>query len=54
MAAYSQTVESIEESSQRNSRPPVSKRRTVSKKKESSIARSKLNQESALSKPFSN
>lgn len=54
MAAYSQTVESIEESSQRNSRPPVSKRRAVSKKKESSIARSKLNQESALSKPFSN
>jgi hypothetical protein len=46
MIGYSQTVESIEESSAKNSRPPVSKRRTLSRKKESSIVRSKLNQES--------
>jgi hypothetical protein len=52
MVGYSQTVESIEESSVKNSRPPVAKRRNLSKKKESSIARSKINQDSSLSKAF--
>lgn len=52
MAGYSQTVESVEESSIKNSRPPVSKRRTISKKKESSIARSKINPDSQLSKNY--
>lgn len=52
MIGYSQTVESIEESSIKNSRPPVAKRRQLSKKKESSIARSKLNPDSSISKAY--
>lgn len=43
MVGYSQTVESVEESSARVSRPPIAKKRNLSKKKESSIVRSKLN-----------
>jgi hypothetical protein len=50
MAGYSQTVESIEESSIKNSRPPVAKRRQVSRKKESSIVRSKINEDNSVSR----
>ena len=38
---YSQTVESVEESSSKFKRPPISKRKSVGKKKESSLSRSK-------------
>lgn len=46
---YSQTVESVEESSTRQ-RPPMIKRKSVGKKKESSIVRSKLNPDQSVSK----
>jgi hypothetical protein len=45
MIGYSQTVESIEESNEK--RPPLSKKRSIGKKKESSIARSKMMGDSA-------
>jgi len=42
MMRYSQTVESVEESSN-TGKPPINKRKSVGKKKESSIMRSKMN-----------
>jgi hypothetical protein len=42
---YSETVESVEESSSKLRKPPNPKKRSVSKKKESSISRSKLQQD---------
>ena len=48
MIGYSQTVESVEESSARVSRPPIAKKQNLSKKKESSIIRSKINNQDGL------
>ena len=46
---YSQTVESVEESSTKH-RPPMAKRRSIGKKKESSIVRSKMNGDGSMSR----
>jgi hypothetical protein len=45
---YSQTVESVDESSSKLRKPPIAKRRSIGKKKESSLSRSRQH-ESAIS-----